>query len=100
LEEQNLELIQTITEKEKEFVKLQTQLQSAGIDEGSLKEIMTLKDQNSVLMKQLDIEKERNESLENKLKRSECEQRARVLVWEDERDRVSGTVFDVIFDEF
>jgi hypothetical protein len=86
LEKENAELVDSISEKQREVQRLQRLLESEGRDM-TFREADGLRHQLDDLQVLLDEEREKAAQREKRVRMLECEYRAAQILWEDERQR-------------
>jgi chromosome segregation ATPase len=87
LERNIAEISNSLMEKDKELMRFQMQLQQAGRDEASQRDLESLRSQVSTLLNQLDEKSDKHTTLERRTKALESELRANLLSFQDERER-------------
>eukprot|EP00607_Mallomonas_marina_P010832 CAMPEP_0182421048 /NCGR_PEP_ID=MMETSP1167-20130531/6239_1 /TAXON_ID=2988 /ORGANISM="Mallomonas Sp, Strain CCMP3275" /LENGTH=504 /DNA_ID=CAMNT_0024597773 /DNA_START=46 /DNA_END=1561 /DNA_ORIENTATION=+ len=92
LEKENMELTNSITDKQKEIQKLLRIIEGGGKEMISQREIDGLRQQYTSLSSVLEEERERNIQIEKKSRVIECEYKAAQVLWEDERERHTATM--------
>lgn len=95
MEQANSELTSTLTEKQREISKLQISLQQVGKDDLSIREIDGLRQHNSTLCTEIEVEKDKIVVLERKLRQIEIENRATNMSWEDEKQRYERSISEM-----
>jgi predicted nucleic acid-binding Zn-ribbon protein len=94
LEQANVELTIGITEKQREISRLKLSLERAGKEdsEGVVREVDGVRQQMSALSTQLEEERQRYQQQERRTRHVECESKASAMHWEDEKQRLQGTI--------
>ena len=94
LEQTNVELTIGITEKQREITRLKLSLERAGKEdaESAVRQVDGVRQQMAVLTAQLEEERLRYQQQERRLRTAECEAKAAVLNWADEKQRLQCTI--------
>ena len=94
LEQANVELTIGITEKQREVTRLKLSLERAGKEEseGVVREVDGVRQQMATLAAQLEEERQRYQQQERRTRHLECESKASAMNWEDEKQRLQGTI--------